>query len=126
MTADFPALCPTSRSYTAGQYPTKKFGSLNGASVVRLYGSKPYDAEMNLTFVTDGNGTKALIDSWNASLGGFEALNVPSSVFEGAGAELDSAIPSYLNWRWAETPSIESLLPGRSRVQVKLIATLDA
>jgi len=126
MTVSFPALCPTRRSYTPGSYATKKFNGINGASVVRLYGSKPYDAQMQLTFITDDADTKALIDSWNASYGGFDDLDLPSSVFAGMGAGLDGAIPSYLNWRWADTPSVESLLPGRSRVQVKLVATLDA
>ena len=126
MTVAFPALCPSKRTFTPGLYPTKKFGSISGASTVRLYGSKAYDAELQLSFLLDDASTKAVVDSWNASRGGFEDLELPEEVFAGIGPQLQGSIPSYLNWRWAETPSVESLLPGRSRVQVKLIATLDA
>ena len=126
MTVSFPELCPTKRTYTAGLFPTKKFGSISGASTVRLYGSKAYDAELQLSFLVDDLGAQQLLDSWSESRGGFDTLSLPASVFAGVGPDLQDSIPSYLNWRWAETPSVESLLPGRSRVQVKLIATLDA
>ena len=126
MSVDFPPLCPTQRSYTPGNYPTKNFSALNGASVTRLYGSRAYDAEMTLTFVLSDLKLEQLLASWHSSYGGAEILNLPPQVFGGVSSELQGQIPSYLNWRWAETPSVESLIPGRSRVQVKLTATLDA
>lgn len=126
MSVSFPALEPTRRTFTPGQYPTKKFDSISGASTTRLYGSRAFDAQLNMDFVTSDADTISLLNSWHASKGGAYTMTLPNSVFSGATADLTAEIPSYLNWRWAEMPSVESLFPGRSRVQVRLVATLDA
>ena len=126
MSVAFPAVCPTRRSFTPGEYKTKKYSSISGASVTRLYGSRAFDAQMSLDFVLGDADTAAVLQSWHDSKGGAYTLDLPSSVFAGNSADLNNKIPSYLNWRWAEMPSVESLVPGRSRVQAKLTATLDA
>ena len=126
MSVAFPAVCPTRRSFTPGEYPTRKYSSISGASVTRLYGSRAFDAQMSLDFVLNDADTAAVLESWHESKGGAYTLSLPSSVFSGNSSDLNGKIPSYLNWRWAEMPSVESLFPGRSRVQAKLTATLDA
>lgn len=126
MSVNFPKLCPTRRSYTPGEYPTKKFTSVNGATQTRLYGSKAYDATLSMSFLLSDADMASLLDSWHESRGGFDTLDLPDSVFAGISGVLQTQIPSYLNWRWAEMPSIESVMPNRSRVQVQLIATLDS
>lgn len=126
MTVSFPELCPTRRSYTPGVYPVKKFDSVSGASVTRLYGSKAFDATLDLQFILSDSSLQLLLASYHASKGGADPMTLPLSVFAGLSPDLQDQIPSYLNWRYAETPSLESLVPGRTRVQVKLIATLDA
>lgn len=126
MTVTFPAVCPTRRIYTPGQYPTKKITSINGATTTRLYGSKAYDATMNLSFLLNDAEMASLLNSWHESRGGFYTLDLPDSVFAGVSSALQTQIPSYLQWRWAEMPTVESVLPNRSRVQVQLIATLDS
>lgn len=126
MSYAFPALSPTRRSFTPGKYPTKKFDSINGSSQTRLYGNRAFDAQLDMDFVVDDAGTTALLQSWHDSKGGAYTLSLPDSVFIGTTSDLAATIPSYLNWRWAEMPSVESLFPGRSRVQVRLVATLDA
>ena len=126
MSVAFPAVCPTRRSFTPGEYQTKRYSSISGASVTRLYGSRAANAQMSLDFVLGDADTAAVLQSWHDSKGGAYTLNLPSSVFDGASSDLNGKIPSYLNWRWAEMPSVESLVPGRSRVQAKLTATLDA
>jgi hypothetical protein len=126
MTVTFPAVCPTRRTYTPGQYPTKKITSINGATTTRLYGSKAFDATMSLFFLLNDADMASLLDSWHESRGGFYTLDLPDSVFAGVSADLQAQIPEYLQWRWAEMPSVESVMPDRSRVQVQLIATLDS
>lgn len=126
MSVDFPEICPTRRTYTPGEYATKRFSAISGASTTRLYGSKAFDASLNMSFLLSDKDMAALLDSWHESKGGFDVLNLPGSVFSGISDTLQSQIPSYLQWRWAEMPSVESVLPNRSRVQVQLIATLDA
>lgn len=125
MSVSFPAVSPTRRSFTPGRYATKKFDSISGSSSTRLYGSRAFDAELTMDFVTGDAETTAILNSWHESKGGAYTLTLPASIFTGTTSDLTDQIPSYLNWRWAESPLVESLFPGRSRVQVRLVATLD-
>lgn len=122
--ANFPAVSPTRRSYTPGEYSTKRFDSISGAGTTRLYGSKAFNARLNLEFLLDDTNTAAVLQSWHDSRGGAQILTLPSTLFEGMTGP-QNQIPSYLNWRWSETPNVESLAPGRSRIRVTLVATLD-
>ena len=126
MSIDFPEICPTRRTYTPGEYATKRFSALNGASQTRLYGSKAFDAGLSMSFLLNDAEMASLLDSWHESKGGFYTLDLPDSVFAGVSSVLQTQIPDYLQWRWAEMPSVESVMPNRSRVQVQLIATLDS
>ena len=45
---NFPAIAPTRRSYRAPQFPTKRFDSISGAGVTRLYGSQSFGAQLQL------------------------------------------------------------------------------
>lgn len=117
---------PTQRSFTPGQYPTKRYEAISGSSSIRLYGSKAFDATMDLSFLMTDSDTASIVKAWHDSKGGFETLVLPSQFFDGASSVLAKGIPTYLNWRYAEPPSVESLFPGRSRVQIKLVATLDS
>lgn len=122
---NFPAVSPTRRSFTPGEYPTKRFDSISGAGTTRLYGSKASNAILDLEFLLDDTNTEAVLQSWHDSLGGAKVLTLPATLFEGMNGP-EGQIPNYLNWRWSETPSVESLVPGRSRIRVTLVATLDS
>ena len=122
---DFPTLSPTRRRFTPGEYPIKRFDSISGAGVTRLYGSKAFNATLNLEFLLDDVGTEAVLQSWHDSMGGAKVLTLPTELFEGMNGP-EGQIPNYLNWRWAQVPSVQSVLPGRSRIQASLVATLDS
>lgn len=117
---------PTKRSFKPGQFATKRFTSISGAGTTRLYGSKAFDASLELTFILSDADTCAFLRCWDAAKGTYDTLTLPGEFFSGSSSLLDCGVPDYLNWRWAEAPSVESILPGRSRVGIKLIATLDA
>lgn len=117
---------PTTRSFTPGRYPTNRFSSISGAGTTRLYGSKAFDASLRMSFMLDDADTCTIMKCWNDAYGNYDVLTLPEAFFAGASSVLDCTIPDYLNWRWAEAPSVESLFPGRSRVQINLVATLDA
>ena len=116
---------PTERTFTAGDFQTRRFKSISGAGTTRLYGSKQTDATLELAFVLSDSDTAVILKAWDDAKGTFDTLNLPPQFFVGAGDLLASGIPEYLNWRWADRPSVTSLLPGRSRVQIRLVATLD-
>ena len=117
---------PTKRTFTPGQYATKRFASISGAGTTRLYGSKAFDAGLRLTFILSDDDTCVVMKCWHDAYGTYDTIELPDEFFAGSSALLDCSIPDYLNWRWAEEPSVESVLPGRSRVQINLIATLDS
>ena len=117
---------PTSRRYTPGQYPTKRFNSISGAGTTRLYGSKAFDARLELSLMLKDDDVCAVMKCWHDAKGTYDTITLPPEFLVGSSDLLDCSIPDYLNWRWAEEPSVESVLPGRSRVQINLIATLDS
>ena len=117
---------PTKRSFSPGKFATKRFTSISGAGTTRLYGSKAFDAQLQLTFILSDADTCAVLECWDAAKGTYDVLQLPQEFFAGSSPVLDCGVPDYLNWRWAEPPSVESILPGRSRVLIKLVATLDA
>ena len=122
---NFPAIAPTKRSYRAPQFPTRRFDSISGAGVTRLYGSKSFGAQLQLEFNQDDEGTRQFLDCYEAARGDAGTLNLPSQIFDGMTAELQASIPDQLSWRFAGTPQVESLFPNRSRIRLTLAGTLD-
>jgi len=123
--ASFPEICPISRRFTAGQYPTRRFNSISGAGTTRLYGSKAFDARLDLEFIVNDELVAAIFDSWYASFGQFTELTLPEPVIAGSDELLDSVTPDYLEWYWDREPTIETIQPGLSRVTVNLVARLE-
>lgn len=125
MATAFPSLCPTTRAFTPGQYPTRRFTAINGAGRTRIYGTAAFDATMALEFVLADPELAVLLECYHTSQGGFGQLTLPPSIYQGFSVDVQAQFKPYLTWRWASVPQVESLLPGRSRVQVNLIGTLD-
>lgn len=117
---------PTKRTFVPGQYATKRFESISGAGTTRLYGSKAFDAQLRITLLLNDDDTCAVLRCWDDAYGTYDTIELPEEFLAGSSPILDCGVPEYLNWRWAEAPSVESILPGRSRVQINLVATLDA
>lgn len=125
MTVNFPNLSPTSRNYTAGEFPTKRFNSISGAGTTRLYGSKAYNVSLNLEFVLNDADLASVLSCYDQANGSAYGLTLPSAVFDGMSSAVQNQIPNHVTWRWDSTPQVESLFPGRSRVRVNLLGTLD-
>jgi hypothetical protein len=125
MATQFPNLCPVRRDYAPGQYATQRFNAINGAGTTRLYGSKPFDANLNLEFSVTDDELQLILNCWDEAHGEYDTLSLPAQVFAGMDNEIQGQLSASLNWRWAERPTVSSQRPGFSRVQVKLIATLD-
>lgn len=127
----FPALKPTARSYTPGTYPQTEFKALNGATTILRYGNRRVDSELNLTFqnTTDANAALVLalyeqvtaVDNWvtfTANDGSVGASAALATYIQESGA-------SGLRWRFAEPPSVTSIVPGISTVQCRFVGRLD-
>ena len=123
--ADFPSICPVSRRFKAAQFPTKRFTSISGAGTTRLYGSKGFDATLDVQFLVDDEHLIAITDNWDASYGTYLPIDLPDAVVASNGELLDAIVPDYLEWHWEKEPIITSVQPNLSRVQVNLIAHLE-
>lgn len=131
MPVAFPSVRPSGRSYSPGTYPQTEFRAQNGAVTVVRYGNRRVDSELSLEFQNISDTDAALI------LANYEAVN---SVWDyvtfttatgalGAGSTLADYIQevggSGLRWRYAEPPSVTSVVPGRSTVQCKFVGIMD-
>ena len=125
MATPYPMLCPTRRSWTPGEFATKRFNAINGAGRTRIYGSAAFDATLRLEYLLGDDELAELLTCYRLARGSFDELDLPTEVFSGLSQEVLAEIPDYLTWRWSDTPTIESVAPGRSRVRVNLVGTLD-
>ncbi|NBS67480.1 hypothetical protein EBT31_01010 [bacterium] len=122
----FPNLTPSARSFTPGDWPVKQYKALSGAEVRIRYGNLRTESTLDLTFenITDANAA-AFLNHYNETQGTFYTFGLAGAVFNGwsAGTAALNA-PSGAAWRYAEPPQVTSVYPGRSTVQVKLIAVV--
>ena len=126
MAVSFPPLCPTKRNFKPGQYPVKKFNAISGSSTTRLYGSKAFDASLDLEFLVTDAELAILMIAWHSAKGTYKEVSLPDRVWDGLTKKAqDSFEPDSLKWRWAEIPSVESVFKGRSRVSASFIANLE-
>ena len=120
----FPALTPTGRQFTPGDFPNKRFNSQSGAEVRILYGSRRTNASLSLSFanVSDAN-VESFLDDYSDQLGTFRTFTLPSAVFNGwTGTASKIDAPPGTKWRYDSEPQIQSVRPGISTVTVKLRA----
>jgi hypothetical protein len=137
MASKFPAIRPTSRTFTMGDYPSKTYTSLSGAIFKRAFGNRQTGYTLNLTFRNIGDtselrslsGTaKQIIDHYNSVDGTYDKFNLPDRMFAGMDDGLETLIqaPSNISWRYAAPPQVESVKTGVSTVIVSFIGELDA
>jgi hypothetical protein len=128
----FPALRPTSRNYSPGKYPQSEFKALNGVSTRIIYGNRRSEAELSLSFanITDTQAAAVLalydqvtpVDDWVS----FTANDGAAGASASLASYLREVGGSGLRWRFAEAPSVSSVKPGISTVQVSMVGQLDA
>lgn len=123
----FPTLRPTSRSFSAGDYPVKTFKAQSGAEVRILYGSKRTGMSIDLSYdnIADSQADD-FVAHYDEVRGQFATFTLPSELRAGWSGNQDAldATGTGNQWRYAEPPSISSVKPGVSSVQVRLIGVL--
>ena len=128
----FPTIKPTSRSYSPGKFPQSEFAALNGTKTRVMFGNRRCDAELSLGFqnITDAQAAEVLahyeaitpVDDWTSfsAKDGAAGADAPLAVY------LREVGGSGLRWRYADAPSVSSVKPGLSTVQVKFVGDLDS
>jgi hypothetical protein len=126
--ADFPSIKPTGRSYSPGQYPTKVYRGLSGATLKRVFGNRAFGHTIELEFqnISDTD-TKLLLDHYYGQYGNYNRFKLPDTAFSGMSSSLKGIVksPSNILWEYAQPPQVESVFNGRSTVTVSLIGELD-
>jgi hypothetical protein len=122
----FPTLQPTSRSFTSGDWPIKKFTAQSGAEIRILYGSQRTNAKLDLGYenISDANA-QLFLDDYEAQIGTLRTFSLPSAVrtgWTGDTASMDA--PAGAKWRYDSEPSVKAVRPGRSSVTVSLVAVI--
>ena len=127
----FPAsLSPTSRSYSPGDYPVKTYNANNGSEVRILYGSRPTNMTLDLTYsnITDAEADQFLTHYYEVQ-GTYQTFTIASTAntFTGwdGGADSLNRASSGAVWRYSEPPQQQTVRPGISTVSVRLIGVLS-
>ena len=125
----FPAITPSSRKFTAPRWPTKAFVSQAGTTTRRLYGSLPSQADLQLTYrnITDDQAS-AILQHYQDLKGPMGKADLPSETWFGSSTELSKQLDvsdySDVDWYFAAAPTVDSVFPGVSTVQVRLIGEI--
>ena len=138
----FPQIKPTSRSYSAGTYPSTNFESLDGTKTHLRYGNKRVNATLQLGFSNISDADAFLIlenyrlvnsvwdyvtfnsESGLAGVGG-TGHTMPDGSLGNLAAYMDEA-PSGLKWRYSGPPTVTSTFKGLSNVSCSFVACLDS
>jgi hypothetical protein len=119
----FPALQPTSRDFTPGNWPVKSYKSQSGAEVRILYGDTRTSMELTLGYdnISDAQAEQFLTH-YDETKGTYNTFTINSSTkagWTGTGAAIDSGTIN--RWRYADPPQVTAVKPGRSSVRVSLL-----
>lgn len=120
----FPTLKPTARGFDAGDFPIRTYRSQSGVEARILYGSRRTGAQLSLSYEnisdTDAN---SFLTHFDETRGTYATFTLPSNAAAGwTPGTINSGTGNA--WRYAGPPEITNVRPGRSTVQVKLVAVL--
>ena len=126
----FPALKPSSRSYQPGEFPTREFVGLNGATTQLRYSSRRSNSSLDLSFenVADSQAAAVLASYEAVTRSGDWLEFTTANAMAGAAVELQPWLAesnSGLRWRYSGPPKVTSVFPGRSSVSCSFVGQLD-
>ncbi len=122
----FPSLQPTSREFSPGDWPVKRFNAQSGAEVRILFGTQRTNAKLSLGYenISDSNA-QLFLDDYVAQYGTLRTFTLPSAArtgWTGSSSSIDA--PTGAAWRYEGEPQVRSVRPGRSSVTVNLVAVI--
>jgi hypothetical protein len=129
---EFPALRPTSRDFTPGDWPIKRFNAQSGAEIRILYGSQRTNMKLSLSYenISDSNAELFLehYDEMKGTYSTFDAASAGQNDKAKTGwkgnKEALGAGASGARYRYEGPPQVSQVRPGVSTVTVNLIGVL--
>jgi len=127
-----PNIAPSSRSFTAGEYPQTVFEAQNGAKSIIRYGNKAVNSTLTLGFTNVSDGDAVLIlgnynnvnSDWDyVTFDESHGLQGIDNVF--LKIHMQAGSGSGLKWRYDGPPKVTSVQPGINNVSCKFVACFD-
>ena len=115
----FPALVPSSRTFTPGEYPATAFNGFSGAQNRVRHSNVFLSAQLRLTFL--GLTQAQMLDIWNhynSRRGEFRSFDLPAEV--ASYGSITDYVPGNYLWRYAGPGSVEDLPCGGHNVSLTL------
>jgi hypothetical protein len=127
-----PNLAPSSRSFTAGEYPQAVFEAQNGAKSVIRYGNKAVNATLTLGFTNISDAlANELINNYISVNSDWDYITFAAHralqgiEFEALRNQMINGSSSGLRWRYSAPPRVTSVQPGINNVTCSFVACLD-
>ena len=119
MTA-FPALIPSSRVFTPGEYPHTAFRAWNGLEGRVRHSNVMLASTLRLTFIslTEAN-MLSILNHYTSKQGEYLPFTIPSQLLSGVSAAADYTLTGY-QWRYVEPPVVDDIPCAGHSVEVVL------
>ena len=105
----FPALQPSARTWTPGEYPHAQFRGLNGTQRTVRQSNVMMRSSLRLAFQALTQAQMlSIVAHYLGQQGTFAAFGLPVEVWSGVATASDYSLANYL-WRYAEPPTVEDL-----------------
>jgi hypothetical protein len=102
----FPALIPSTRTYSAGEYPNTAHPLLSGSEIRVRHSNTVLGVRLRLTFVAvTSEDLLAVRNHYNGRRGGFLPFAIPDEILSGVETPADFT-PAEHQWRYASRPRV--------------------
>jgi hypothetical protein len=116
----FPALKPSSRTFTPGAYPNTAFRAWSGAEGRVRHGNVMLESTLRLRFAgINETQMLSILTHYQGQRGGFESFVLPADVWSGVSTVSDYSLTGY-RWCYTEPPTVADLPCGNHIVELSL------
>ena len=120
--SQFPAIKPSSRSFTPGMVPVSAFAALSGKETRVILGDTMHGHSISLSFSNlQEPAVKQITDHWYNRQGTALDFTLPADVWAGW-VQYSSATTDGQKWRYAAQPEISAVTLGIMNVSVELVS----
>jgi len=118
--AVFPALTPSSRTFTPGEYPHTPYQAISGVEGRVRHSNTMLSATLRVTFIclTEAD-MLSILSHYNGQQGGFIAFAIPSQLLNGVSAAADYTLTGH-QWRYVQPPIIDDIPCAGHSVELTL------
>ena len=120
----FPALVPSSRTFTPGSYPNTSYQGVNGMENRVRHSNVLINSTLQLEFIGLSEAqVLAILLHYQARRGPYGNFGLPAEVMSGVSSVADYSLRGYA-WSYAEPPTVEDYPCGSHGVSVTLSSSV--